>query len=202
MPFLPYGRQDKRISNDTTFALKTFADVINGMRFDSVRTLDVHSDIAEKLFDSFSNTHPTNEISRARREIARLKQGEIEQYNSLVNAFPDAGAKKRYSRSANDIIGHKVRDQATGYITEYKIEGEPEGKDILIVDDICDGGMTFKLMAKELYKQGAKSVHLYVTHGIFSKGVKTLKDDGIRRIFTREGEIFASKNTNYLVKEI
>jgi len=58
----------------------------------------------------------------------------------------------------------------------------------MIVDDICDGGATFILLAKELYAAGAKEVNLFVTHGIFSKGLIPLYEAGIKRIFTQDGE--------------
>jgi len=64
---------------------------------------------------------------------------------------------------------------------------------VLIVDDICDGGMTFKLLARDLLAAGAKEVHPYVTHGIFSKGLDTLKESGIGRFFTYKGECFTHK---------
>ena len=177
LPYLPYGRQDKDISNSNTFALITFGRIINTLKFDKVTTLDAHSIIGFQNIERFDSLYPLEEIEFAHNEV-----------NADCEAFPDKGASDRYLCNHEDIIGHKVRDQLTGYITEYNIEGNPEGKDILIVDDICDGGMTFKLMAKELYNQGANSVHLYVTHGIFSKGVETLRADGIQRIFTKDGE--------------
>ena len=86
------------------------------------------------------------------------------------------------------MYGEKVRDQLTGNIVRYKIVGEPVGKNVLIIDDICDGGMTFKLLAKDLLAAGAKSVVLFVTHGLFSKGLQTLKDSGIQRIYAQDGE--------------
>ena len=48
--------------------------------------------------------------------------------------------------------------------------------------------MTFKLLAKDLLAAGAKEVNLFVTHGIFSKGLRTLRNSGINRIFTKDGE--------------
>jgi ribose-phosphate pyrophosphokinase len=48
--------------------------------------------------------------------------------------------------------------------------------------------MTFKLLAKDLLAAGAKSVVLFVTHGLFSKGLQTLKDSGIQRIYAQDGE--------------
>lgn len=186
MPFLPYGRQDKEISNDSTWALRAFAQVINSMNFDKVTTIDAHSPIAAELLTNFTNIYPEAEIKQA---IMSLSDFEPECENNLVLAFPDAGAALRYKAKSTDIIGHKVRNQLTGHIDSYSIEGSPKGKDVLIIDDICDGGMTFKLLARDLLTEGANSVNLYVTHGIFSKGIDTLKESGISRIFTKEGEI-------------
>ena len=85
----------------------------------------------------------------------------------------------------------KTRDPLTGYITDLSLDQEIDiqGCVVIIVDDLCDGGMTFKLTAEALLKKGAKKVHLYVSHGIFSKGLETLRESGIDRIFTKSGEV-------------
>lgn len=193
MPYLPYGRQDKDISlqEDTTFALSSFAKVINMLGFDKVTTLDAHSDVGKSLFYNFESFHPSEEISSA---IHELMDGDGS--DNVRLAFPDKGAWDRYGKKFNFIkyedfiIGHKVRNQLTGHIEKFNIEGNPKGKDIIIIDDICDGGMTFKIMSESLMENEAKSVHLYVTHGIFSKGIRTLRDSGIQRVFTSKGEAF------------
>lgn len=187
MRYLPYGRQDKHVSNESTFALTMFADLINQCNFDMVTTVDAHSLEFEKLIVNAENIKPRDYIKAAHDCISNF---ETNAYNTIF-AYPDAGAAIRYNpnREINCIIGHKERDQLTGYITRYKIKGSPKGRDVLIIDDICDGGMTFKLMSEELMKQGAQSVHLYVSHGIFSKGIQTLRDSGIKRIFTINGEV-------------
>ena len=38
------------------------------------------------------------------------------------------------------------------------------GKDVLIIDDICSRGGTFFYAAKALKEAGAKNIYLYVTH--------------------------------------
>lgn len=194
MPFLPYGRQDKNQSTieDTTFALRSFAKVINMLGFSRVTTLDAHSNAGYDLINNFYSRFPENEIINA-----------IKKSGADTIAFPDKGACDRYitkefdlamcqvfgMKSFNTIVGHKERDQQTGYIKKYNIEGDsPKDKNVIIIDDICDGGMTFKLLARDLLEAGAKSVHLYVTHGIFSKGLPTLRASGIQRIFTYKGE--------------
>lgn len=183
MKYLPYARQDKSINNDSTFALRTFFKVLRSFDIYQINVLDPHSDVMFDLlgkYTSAKNISPDEYI-----KDAFVKSGA----NTI--AYPDDGAAKRYyvGNLIPIITGHKNRDQQTGYIKEYNIEGNPKDREVLIVDDICDGGMTFKLMAEELYKQGAKSVHLYCTHGIFSKGLTTLRDSGIKRVFTHEGEV-------------
>jgi len=60
--------------------------------------------------------------------------------------------------------------------------------------------MTFKILAKDLLAKGAKEVNLFVTHGIFSRGLKTLKDAGINRIFAQDGEASEVQGTVVYVK--
>jgi len=156
----------------------------------SIGTYDEHSDIYSKgLVDSvfpFSAVHDA-----------------IDATNPSLICFPDKGAEDRYS--SNPFFTTKVdhlripycsmsknRDQKTGYITNMFLNElgiNIEGEDVLIWDDICDGGMTFKLTAEKLLRCGAKSVNLYTTHGIYSKGIQTLRDSGISRIFNRKGEV-------------
>jgi ribose-phosphate pyrophosphokinase len=180
MPYLPYGRQDKDVTNQETFALNTFARIINSCKFTGVTFKDGHSKIAKKLIDRSIDLFPQDEIQVA-----------IDAIPGCVLSYPDKGAFDRYSIQfgTDAIIGDKVRDQQTGYITNYEFSGNPVNKDILIIDDICDGGMTFRILARDLLKAGANSVNLYVTHGIFSKGLEVLREDGISRIFTKKGEL-------------
>lgn len=74
------------------------------------------------------------------------------------------------------LVGQKSRDPATGYLVYSGVTAasgtEETPRKVLIVDDICDGGMTFTLCAEALRKSfpSTEEVDLYVTHGIFSKG--------------------------------
>jgi ribose-phosphate pyrophosphokinase len=183
MPFLPYGRQDKAVSNLSTYALYPFLEIINSMQFNKVITIDAHSDVFGERTYNAENVFPEVEIKSA-----------LSLSKSEVVAYPDAGAVKRYSAKLAEeyIEGAKERDQLTGMITDYKVvqnEHVFKGKKLLIVDDICDGGMTFKIFAEKLLDSGAAEVNLYVSHGIFSKGLETLRGSGINRIFTHKGEV-------------
>lgn len=189
LDYLPYGRQDKEISNTTTFALRTFAKLLNTLGFDEVVIQDPHSEIALDLIVKSRAIYPKKVLENVI-------------FNSKITmaCYPDKGAVTKYSKVYKELIGdayiygEKVRDQLTGNITSYEIVGNPHGENVLIVDDICDGGATFKLLAKDLLAAGAKSVALFVTHGIFSRGVKTLLDAGISKVYTRDGEMSATQD--------
>lgn len=178
--YLPYGRQDKSVQNNATFALQTFLKIINDFNFHKIIVVDPHNFDAVRVNCQFQAIYPTNKV-----------QGIIKQYEIDLLCYPDKGALNKYSKIYNHpyIFGEKVRDQLTGNITSYTLYGDPACKNILIVDDICDGGMTFKLLAKDLLAAGANSVVLFVTHGIFSKGTRTLFESGIQSIFTQDGEV-------------
>lgn len=178
LPYLPYGRQDKNVNNEATFALHTFAKLINTLGFNGIRIRDAHSDIALKLIDNSYTYFKTVVLIELTNH-----------YDTLC--FPDKGACDRYSKlfsSHNIVTGDKVRDQSTGYIKEFTFDGNVKDRQILIIDDICDGGMTFRILAKDLLENGAEQVDLYVSHGIFSKGLDVLYNDGITNVFTPEGK--------------
>jgi ribose-phosphate pyrophosphokinase len=184
--YLPYGRQDKFISNSTTFALHTFASLINTLGFEEIIIVDPHSEIAIDLIVNSRAQYPTDTVLRLFDE---LEHGLL--------CYPDKGAVSKYTKiyKCSYMYGEKVRDQLTGNITNYEIKGQSvKGHKVLIVDDICDGGMTFKILAKDLLAAGATEVNLFVTHGIFSKGLRTLKESGINRIFTQDGEASEMQN--------
>jgi len=180
MPYLPYGRQDKAVGNFASFALNTFAHIINSLNFEQVNTVDPHSSMALELINNCAAIDPSYQIANA-----------LEDVQGLV-CYPDAGAADRYGKyinKLNQVVFAKVREPLTGEILGLDTTDAVLPTSYLIVDDICDGGRTFIEAAKVLYAKGAKEVHLYISHGIFSKGVQVLRDAGIKRIFTYEGEV-------------
>jgi ribose-phosphate pyrophosphokinase len=160
MPYCPYARQDKEIRDNATFALHAFLEILESMGWSCVWTIDMHNPQAVVGYNfNWLNNKMTPDCSA---------------YDTVI--FPDAGAARRYDIDhPNIVIGHKVRDQETGWITHYELEGEVMGN-CIVVDDLCDGGLTFKLLAKSITQESIKRLDLSVTHGIFSKGLGELLD--------------------------
>lgn len=177
IPYLPYSRQDRVTSREEPFSLKVIGKMINQVTCSSVITLDVHSDVAFACIDNLVNI-----------ETPLLYKISDKKEKTLV--IPDQGAFKKLSKVTDEFADYaicvKKRDTDTGHLKIETIVGEVNGKDCIILDDICDGGMTFILLTQELLRLGARSVDLAVTHGIFSKGVEVLFDAGIQRVYTTD----------------
>lgn len=178
--YLMGARMDRAISTMEPYTLQTIARCINSCGFSKVRILDAHSDTAIKLIRNSENVLPQ----------AIVKQ--IITTTNCTVVVPDRGATPRVDALIPFNYGrvqcYKKRDISTGMLSGFSVdhyESNPNGhgSGLLLVDDICDGGGTFVGLAKELRKRGAKSINLFVTHGIFSKGTPL---EGIDQIYTTD----------------
>jgi ribose-phosphate pyrophosphokinase len=96
---------------------------------------------------------------------------------------PDEGARARavhfrdrFYPEATVELATKHRDPQTGALSNYQLSALPRAGRYVIVDDICDGGGTFNLLADAFTRraaelEGACALDLFVSHGIFSKGL-------------------------------
>lgn len=184
MPYLPYARYDRRMHLTDSFSLKVFTNILNSAKFDSVTIDDCHSDVGVSLIDKVIHREQKDLFSdfyHRKMYTANGRHVALEKIDAII--APDMGAVKKAGKIADElkvplIVANKVRDLATGKILKYEILNATNIPDnVFIVDDICDGGATFLLLAEEL-KNLNKNVHisLYVTHGIFSKGLDVILD--------------------------
>ena len=177
LPYIPNARADRQFQKNAGFSLKVTCDMINAMGFSKVTCIDPHSDVAPALINNIEIIEQHQEVMESLVMIKRM----LPEF-TLVS--PDAGADKKIMKLAKAtslkvVHAYKTRDVATGAITATRVhleEGETISGDYLIVDDICDGGRTFTELAKVLKAMGAGKVGLFVSHGIFSKGLSPLED--------------------------
>lgn len=191
VPYLPFSRQDRVMTEGESFGLQAAVAMINLCNFDEVTTMDVHSDVASALFPAGVFYSIPQEVvwESTVDSLARLETNR----SRVVLISPDAGALKKIYKLAKRtdlrvVEAKKIRDVATGQIVKTDIE-ECELINVdtaIIVDDICDGGRTFVELAKEIRRGGYQGdLILCVTHGIFSKGLDVFKgEEGFDRIYT------------------
>lgn len=179
IPYLPYARQDRVCSPGEAFALKVFADMVNTLDFKGVICSDPHNeDMFHRLFDSAVVEEQST--SCVHKLFASFERN---QYDYIL--FPDAGALKKreqYQARIEDYdllvaIGSKVRDPATGALTGFDVDVQDfKGGNVLVVDDICDGGGTFLGLGAVIKQRNCGTLSLFTTHGIYSKGMEALEE--------------------------
>jgi ribose-phosphate pyrophosphokinase len=171
MPYLPYGRQDRVCSTGESFALRVFANILSTARFGKLVTFDAHSDVSLKVFDYFG----TYFENKTQAECAKY----LPRFDALI--APDKGAKDKvithYQVSAFQTpVFTILKERKDGKVTYVDFPYDKIKGDVCVVDDLCDGGATFLALAEMLDRTQPNigKLNLYVTHGIFSKGVVDL----------------------------
>ncbi len=189
IPYFPYARQDRVCNKGESLSVKVIADLINSQNYITVYITDAHSEVTPALLNNCVNI----KLDSAARVLRSIRKPE-----NTILVSPDAGANKKVFEFAkingyeHVVRADKTREVSTGKITgtrvyweepyhdietmstNYKTSTTVTGKDFLILDDICDGGRTFIELAKELKKLTTGNIYLYVTHGIFTKGMVEL----------------------------
>lgn len=173
LPYFPAARQDRLMVDGESFSLKVYADLINGCNLKEVTVYDAHSDVTPALI---TNCRALSNHSFIQKVMEHLDK-------DVVLISPDGGALKKIYKLALVLQDYEVvecsksRDVKTGKLSGFKVYVDDlKGKDLLIVDDICDGGGTFLGLAKELKRKNAGKIYLAVSHGIFSKGIENLTE--------------------------
>lgn len=172
MMYIPYARQDRFCELGEAFGVKAFANILNSLKFDEVIVVDPHSDVSRAVIDNLTVIEQD--------DVAFHMLGWKIKQEGFHLVSPDGGALKKIFKLGKRLgvevhCAEKVRDTLTGEIIKTNIPVlDFEVKNLMIVDDICDGGRTFIELAKVLKERNAGKVELYVTHGIFSKGVDVL----------------------------
>jgi len=199
IPYFPYARQDRVCAAGQAFSLEVMTRLLNINSFATPTSLqkkitvwDCHSQKTTDLlkmntrFNEVINISPADIIQKSPSLV------DIITSTNTVLICPDKGAIDRTMiaesfKNANQptiICCDKQRDPLTGKILNSKVNAtDLTGLTAVITDDICDGGATFIGIAQELRKLNCERIVLYVTHGIFSRGLDVF-DGLIDQVFT------------------
>ncbi|AZJ36761.1 ribose-phosphate diphosphokinase [Tenacibaculum singaporense] len=182
LPYFPAARQDRLMVSGEPLSVKVYADIINTQNYESVTIFDPHSEVTPALLNNCKVIDNHIFIEQIIQQLS----------DDLLLISPDGGALKKIYKVATHLQNYEViecsksRNVKTGQLTGFKVYADDlQGKDCLIVDDICDGGGTFLGLAKELKAKNAGNLYLAVSHGIFSKGFEEL-EKYFTKIFTTD----------------
>ncbi|MGG8495474.1 ribose-phosphate diphosphokinase [Tenacibaculum sp. TC6] len=182
LPYFPAARQDRLMVSGEPLSVKVYADLINAQQYASVTVFDPHSEVTPALLNNCKVIDNHTFIEKVTLQISE----------DVVLISPDGGALKKIYKVASYLQKYEVvecsksRNVKTGQLTGFKVYADDlQGKDCLLVDDICDGGGTFLGLAKELKAKNAGNLYLAVSHGIFNKGFEELAKQ-FTKIFTTD----------------
>ena len=190
IPYMPFSRQDRPMVKGEPFSLRVLSKILALGNFESIWTLDPHSTVTPALIENLFEV-PLCHLGRMRQDI-------IDVYGDFDIISPDAGAlKKIYDHAkvmrhtGSIFTANKVRDVSNGKILRTAVLDDVKGRTVLILDDICSYGGTFKALAKELKARGAKTVLLAVTHYEGVANAEELYQNGIDHVYTTSSIDFA-----------
>ena len=179
VPYFLGSRSDRKfVEGGVNYLKQVICPIINRQNYSKVITLDPHSDVLEACLNNYRKI---SNVQLAKEAISDIDNKDGAQDRTMI-VSPDAGALKKIYDIAktfgikNVVTAGKVRDIITGNIVKTELpQMNLDGiEQIVIFDDICDGGRTFIELAKVIREQTDKPIYLVVTHGIFSAGLLEL----------------------------
>jgi ribose-phosphate pyrophosphokinase len=164
IPYFGFARQDRKDKPRVAIGAKLIANMLVAAGVNRIITMDLHADQIQGFFEIPVDHLYSSTIFYPIMDT--LNNG------NLIMAAPDAGGTKRANSYAKKLniglaICHKHRKVANE-VAEMTVIGDVEGKDVLLVDDMCDTAGTLTKAADLFIEKGAKSVRAFCTHAILS----------------------------------
>jgi ribose-phosphate pyrophosphokinase len=200
IPYFGWARQDRKDKPRVSIGAKLIADMLGVAGVDRVITMDLHADQIQGFFNV-----PVDHLYGSTIFVPYIKSLKLK---DMVIASPDVGGSKRagsYAKHLNApmVLGYKTREKAN-VVSEMRIIGEVEGKNVIIVDDMVDTAGTLCKAANLIMGNGAKSVRAIVTHGVMSgTAVENINNSSLSEIiFTDSIPFDTSKSTKVKILTI
>jgi ribose-phosphate pyrophosphokinase len=164
IPYFGFARQDRKDKPRVAIGAKLVANMLMAAGVDRLMTMDLHADQIQGFFEV-----PVDHLFASTiffDELNKLNNG------NLIMAAPDAGGAKRANSYAKKLdvglaICHKQRKKANE-VAEMTVIGDVAGKDVILIDDMCDTAGTLTKAADLFIEKGAKSVRAFCTHAVLS----------------------------------
>ncbi|KAH7911914.1 phosphoribosyltransferase-like protein [Hygrophoropsis aurantiaca] len=170
IPCFPYARMDKKDKSRAPITAKLVANMLVSAGCDHVITMDLHASQIQGFFDI-----PVDNLFSEPLMISYIKR-HIEGWQNSIIVSPDAGGAKRVTAIADKLgaefaLIHRKRDGKSENAPERMeiLVGDVRDKVAILVDDMIDTGHTLSLAARTLHDKGAKTIHVFISHGLFAE---------------------------------
>lgn len=183
IPYFGYARQDRKDRPRVPISASLIARLIEFAGADRILTVDIHSEQEPGFVEI-----PWDNLYGSYSFLPELKK---HFGKNLIVVSPDKGGVPKATFYANllDAAGVAIvfKERDALRINESKtlgMIGDVQDKDVLIVDDMIDTAGTICDAANLMKEQGAKSVSVAATHGLFSgPALDRIKDTVLDKIF-------------------
>ena len=180
IPYFGYARQDRKVVPRTSISAKLVSNLITNAGANRVVTVDLHAGQIQGFFDiPVDNLFATPIFAKhIKRKIKK---------DNIICVAPDVGGVERARALGKKLdVGLAIVDKrrpSPGKSQVMNVIGNVKNKICILTDDIIDSGGTIVNAADALLKRGAKEVHVYATHGVFSgDAVKKIKNSKIKNL--------------------
>lgn len=172
LPFYPVGTNERVEIEGKVATANTYSMLLSNLptigKPNRLMIYDIHS--LQNRFYFHSSTIPSLHSSIP----LLLKRLSFTQISAIC--FPDDGAAKRFGSFFKEggfdiIICGKVRVKDKRIICIQ--DGKPEGKEVIIIDDLVQTGGTLYECAVALRESGATKVSAFVVHSVFPNSAWT-----------------------------
>ena len=180
IPYFGYARQDRKVVPRTSISAKLVSNLITNAGADRVVTVDLHAGQIQGFFDiPVDNLFATPIFAKHIKKKIKSK--------NIICVAPDVGGVERARALGKKLdVGLAIVDKrrpSPGKSQVMNVIGNVKNKICILTDDIIDSGGTIVNAADALVKRGAKEVHVYATHGVFSgDAVKKIKSSKIKNL--------------------
>lgn len=164
IPYFGFARQDRKDKPRVSIASKLVANLLTTAGADRVMTMDLHAPQIQGFFDI-----PVDHLDSSAIFIPYIENLNLE---NLTFASPDVGSTNRVREvasyfNADMVICDKHRKRANE-IASMTVIGDVAGRNVVLIDDICDTAGTLSKSAAILKEKGALSVRAFCTHPVLS----------------------------------
>ncbi|MGC8751690.1 ribose-phosphate pyrophosphokinase [Hydrotalea sp.] len=164
IPYYGYARQDRKDRPRVAIGSKLVASLLEAAGANRIITMDLHAPQIQAFFEI-----PVDHLDSSAIFIPYIEQLKLP---NLTFASPDVGSSNRVREIASYfnsemVICDKHRKRANE-IASMVVIGDVTGKDIILIDDICDTASTLTKAAALLKEKGATSVRALCTHPVLS----------------------------------
>jgi len=164
IPYFGFARQDRKDKPRVAIASKLVANLLTVAGANRVMTMDLHAPQIQGFFDI-----PVDHLDSSAIFIPYIEKLKIE---NLIFAAPDVGSTNRVREVAkyfevDMVICDKQRKRANE-IASMTVIGDVAGRNVVLIDDICDTAGTLCKSAAILKERGALSVRAFCTHPVLS----------------------------------